>query len=329
MRRRGFTLIELLVVIAIIAVLIALLLPAVQSAREAARRAQCTNNLKQLGLAMLNYHDALGSFPIGAMGVRSLIAGGVYPGGTPVGSARRTWAAMILPYIEQGVMANGYNFNISFNVAQNTTVELALINVYSCPSDPNLGSIEQSPGRRQGNYNVNWGNTTWYQNMTTTYNPVTGIYPAGTTQSVPFLGAPFSEDKSFSIQSIIDGTSGTLLMAEVKIGADISGGTQDHRGDIWNDDWQCAQFTAFTPPNSPFPDLLSADCNYPYQTNPPCKTQGAPAPYYSAARSYHPGGVNALLADGHVQYFKDSINYQTWRNLASSQGSEVVSSDSF
>jgi prepilin-type N-terminal cleavage/methylation domain-containing protein/prepilin-type processing-associated H-X9-DG protein len=326
MRRRGFTLIELLVVIAIIAVLIALLLPAVQAAREAARRSQCVNNLKQLGLAMHNYHDSLGNFPIGAMGVRSLAPGGKYPDGTPVGSARRTWVPMLLPYIEQGTMANAYNSSINFNDVRNTTVELAVVSVFSCPSDPNYGSIEQSPGRRQGNYVVNWGSTTWYQNLNTTYNPLTGIFPPGSTQAVSFLGAPFGMDKSFGIQSITDGTSNTLLMAEVKIGADITGGTQDHRGDIWNDDYQCAMFTAYTPPNTTFPDYLSADCNYPYQGNPPCI---AKAPYFNAARSYHRGGVNVLMADGHVQFIKESVNLQTWRALASSQGGEVIDANSY
>ena len=326
MRRQGFTLIELLVVIAIIAVLIALLLPAVQAAREAARRSQCTNNLKQLGLAMHNYHESVSSFPIGAMGVRSLIAGGRYPDGTPVGNARRTWLPMLLPYIEQGVVANSYNFSQIFNSYLNTTAELTQISVLSCPSDPNQGSIENSPPRYQHNYVVNWGNTTWQQNMTATYNPTVGIYPPGTTNSVPFLGAPFTMDKSFGIQSITDGTSNTLLMAEVKIGADITGGIQDHRGDIWNDDWMCAMFTAFTPPNVSFSDYLGNDCNYPYQNNPPCIVQ---VPYFIAARSYHPGGVNALMADGHVQFFKNSIAYTTWRMLGSSQGGEVLSSDSY
>ena len=123
MRRRGFTLIELLVVIAIIAVLIALLLPAVQAAREAARRSQCVNNLKQLGLSMHNYHDTIGTFPIGAMGTRSLVSGGKYPSGTAIANARRTWAFMLLPYLEQGAMANAINFiyqqNGSFFFAQN------------------------------------------------------------------------------------------------------------------------------------------------------------------------------------------------------------------
>src|SRR3954468_859489 len=192
--RSAFTLIELLVVIAIIAVLISLLLPAVQSAREAARRSQCVNNMKQLGLAMHNYHDTVGTFPIGAMGVRSLASGGRYPDGTAVGSARRTWVPMLLPYIEQGTMANAYNFSINFNDVRNTTVELSVVSVFSCPTDPNYGSIEQSPGRRQGNYLVNWGNTTWYQSLNATYNPVTGIYPPGATQPVNFMGAPFGMD---------------------------------------------------------------------------------------------------------------------------------------
>src|SRR6201987_4314142 len=106
-RHRGFTLIELLVVIAIIAVLIALLLPAVQAAREAARRVQCVNNLKQLGIAMHNYNGTIGKFPIGRMGINRPPGNPGYPG-DPTGGTnhRRTWAWMILPYIEQGTLTN-------------------------------------------------------------------------------------------------------------------------------------------------------------------------------------------------------------------------------
>src|ERR1700754_1280668 len=134
MRRRhshGFTLIELLVVIAIIAVLIALLLPAVQAAREAARRMQCTNNLKQLGLAMHNYHDTLGTFPIGRMGTNY-----TYPANVTNNANRRTWALSIMAFIEQGNLYNAANFAVSFHEPQNQTVRMTLVGSFHCPSDP-------------------------------------------------------------------------------------------------------------------------------------------------------------------------------------------------
>ena len=120
-RPRGFTLIELLVVIAIIAVLIALLLPAVQAAREAARRVQCVNNLKQVGLALHNYHDTNATFP----------AGGWTQGGMNVG-----WSASILPGVEQPAIYNGINFTFAYNVAANSSVAATVMNVYLCPSEP-------------------------------------------------------------------------------------------------------------------------------------------------------------------------------------------------
>ncbi|HEU5118030.1 MAG TPA: DUF1559 domain-containing protein, partial [Isosphaeraceae bacterium] len=135
-RIRGFTLIELLVVIAIIGVLIALLLPAVQAAREAARRAQCTNNMKQLGLSMHNYHDTMGSFPIGRTG-----SGYSYPG-CP-NTNRRTWALSIMPYLELASVFNAVNFSQPFYDASNRTAVMTSISVYQCPSDPNNETIEE------------------------------------------------------------------------------------------------------------------------------------------------------------------------------------------
>jgi prepilin-type N-terminal cleavage/methylation domain-containing protein/prepilin-type processing-associated H-X9-DG protein len=329
--RHGFTLIELLVVIAIIAVLIALLLPAVQAAREAARRAQCTNNLKQLGLAMHNYHQAIGTFPIGVMGIRSPT---LYASvGDPTGSInRRTWAFMLLPYIEQSAMYGAVNFSLPFNPptgAANNTVSESLIAVYLCPSDPTTNQIDQN-NRREGNYVVNWGNSNWAQNMLAAYNPFAGnkVMPGN---PVPFLGAPFTMDRSFGIQNITDGTSNTLLMAEVIIGATQPTNLYEHRGDIYNDDYNCAMFNAYTTPNSTVPDwIANGYCRYPYQTNPPCTgpTNGSQNSY-NASRSYHPGGVNALLSDGSVRFFKNSINYITWRALSTTTGGEVLSADSF
>ena len=155
----------------------------------------------------------------------------------------------------------------------------------------------------------------------TTYNPTVGIYPPGTKNSIPFSGAPFTMDKSFGIQSITDGTSNTLLMSEVKIGADITNGNQDHRGDIWNDDWMCAMFTAFTPPNVQFNDYLGNDCNYPYQNNPPCITQ---APYFIAARSYHSGGVNCADGGRPRAVLQEFGQPQHLGLPGSSQGGEVI-----
>jgi prepilin-type N-terminal cleavage/methylation domain-containing protein/prepilin-type processing-associated H-X9-DG protein len=332
-RNRGFTLIELLVVIAIIAVLIALLLPAVQAAREAARRAQCTNNLKQLGLAMHNYNTAIGTFPIGVMGIRSptYSAAGVYPDGTTTTNARRTWAYMILPYIEQGTMANAINFSLPYNPpngAANNTVSESLIPGFACPSDPTVVQIDQN-NRREGNYVVNWGNTHFMQNANN--NPYSGPYPPGSTTPVQFGGAPFTFDKSYGIQTITDGTSNTLLMAEVIIGLTqtVAGkASYEHRGDIYNDDYNCAQFETYTPPNSSFPDYIQGGyCQYPYMYNPPCL--GNITPSFNTSRSRHPGGANGLLADGSVKFFKDSTNYATYRALGSTQGGEVLSADSY
>ncbi len=329
-RERAFTLIELLVVIAIIAVLIALLLPAVQAAREAARRSQCVNNLKQLGLAMHNYNNTIGTFPIGTIGVRSLVSGGIYPGGTTVTNCRRTWAFLILPYLEQGAMANSINFSQPVNHVSNTTASLTSVKVFQCPTDPNAGISEGGTTlpRRMGNYVVNWGNSCWGQDLKN--NPFTGPFPSTTNGgTVSYGGAPFGQDKAVGIQSILDGTSNTLLMAEVIIGVNSASG-DDHRGDMFNDDYNCSMFMAYTPPNTRFPDwMYSTYCQYPYQQNPPCKASITAYQFFNAARSRHPGGVNALMGDGSVKFAKESINVNTWRALGSSQGGEVISADAF
>jgi len=338
-KRRGFTLIELLVVIAIIAVLIALLLPAVQSAREAARRMQCVNNLKQLGLAMHNYHSSIGSFPIGRMGENY-----TYPKFITPNANRRTWALSILPYLEQGSVYQAVNFSVSYYEAPNTTVLRTQVATFHCPSDPNTNIMElgsptgsaanQAKERFKSNYMVNWGNT--HFNQVDTANGSGGVHwnypdpfvgPLGDT--VSFGGAPFAGNVSKTVANIVDGTSNTLLMAEVVVTSDTSDDkTLDIRGDFFNDDQCCAVFMAYTAPNSKTPDNLGY-CNYPFSTNPPCLTVNTKTPTFSAARSYHSGGVNALLADGSVRFFKNSINLQSWRSLSTTMGGEVVSSDSF
>jgi prepilin-type processing-associated H-X9-DG protein len=323
-------LIELLVVIAIIAVLIALLLPAVQAAREASRRMACANNLKQLGIAMHNYHDAIGTFPIGRMGInRPPGDPGYVTTGDLTGLAnRRTWAYSILPYLEQNAVFQSMNFSLPFNDVRQQTVLYTTIPGFSCPSDGNAGHIDQyntdgsvaSDARHYASYMVNFGNSHYRQAQ---YDPFSGPLPP----QVSFLGAPFALDSSFGVQSITDGTTNTLLMSEV-ICPQGRGINYDHRGDVFNDDGCCAQFETYTPPNSPIPDQETSTsyCIYPYLNNPPCIANNR---QFNAARSYHPGGVNAIMVDGSVRFAKNSVKYITWRALGSSRGGEVVSADSY
>ncbi len=320
-------------VIAIIAVLIALLLPAVQAARAAARRAQCVNNLKQLGIAMHNYHGSIGTFPIGRQGIRRPPNDPGYAGDPTGSSHRRSWSLSLLTQIEQGAVANSINFSLSYNHRANSTVVSTFISVYACPADPNAQSdIDNSTlNMRQGNYVVNWGGATYSQDA---YN---NPYTTGPSLPAAFVGAPFALDKSYGIEAITDGTSSTLLMSEVIACIPRSGSStdEDFRGMIYNDDFVCSMFLTYTTPNSKIPDMIPGWCVYPFQTNPPCTLNVPQAsvqsgtPAFSAARSYHAGGVNALLGDGSVRFMKDSINPVVWRNLGSSRGGEVIGADSY
>jgi len=328
--RRGFTLIELLVVIAIIGVLIALLLPAVQAAREAARRAQCTNNMKQLGLALHNYHDSVGAFPIGRMGI-----GYDY---SPQRGQRRTWAFSTLPFFEQNNLFNAINFNLQFYEAANTTIIRTPLNAFQCPSDsPSIQEPDTPYPRAKGNYAANWGNTHFYQDEARSgwpnpYN--TGpLGLQGAPMGVYFNGAPFRGNRSAPLSAFTDGTSNTVMLAEVIIGPNAAGGAYDHRGDIFNDDYNCTMFHTYTPPNSKIPDQMGGDtngrpwCSYGLLPNtPPCTGGAIP---FNAARSRHPGGVNALFGDGSVKFIKESIAIDVWRAVGSMQGAEVVSADAY
>jgi prepilin-type N-terminal cleavage/methylation domain-containing protein/prepilin-type processing-associated H-X9-DG protein len=318
---RGFTLIELLVVIAIIAVLIALLLPAVQSAREAARRSQCINNLKQLGLGLQNYHDVNQSFPIGNM--NSNFSNGV-------AVPRRTWAFSMLAFIEQVPAFNRYNFTTDFYQPANTTSILQNISVFDCPSDPNSNMIEEPTTaypRSKASMVINYGNTHYDQDRAN--NPFAGpLNSPGTTTTV-YANAPFSYLKTYGLRDITDGTSNTLVFSEVIIGAN-QGSNSDHRGDTYNDDTNCFYFNVYTTPNSTVPDWMQGGwCVYPWYNNPPCINNPSPAESYNAARSFHPGGVNAGLADGSVRFFKNTVSVSTWRALGTIANNEAISGNSF
>ncbi|WP_165074818.1 DUF1559 domain-containing protein [Paludisphaera rhizosphaerae] len=348
--RRGFTLIELLVVIAIIAVLIALLLPAVQAAREAARRMQCTNNLKQLGIALHNYHSTVDSFPVGFLYPRD---GQVYPG-VPVLHYRWSVLAQLSPYLEQ---SNVYNaLNMSWPIAagpsnvlgtppwtpfpSNLTVMAAKVGFFLCPSD-----AAQPPSPLAGGLTSGPSN---YQFCTGDGSPGS-VNPGDAGLTVKPNGA-FVLGPAQSIATVVDGSSNTAAASEQLIGpaaggaatqtgatplpqdvrraaavgstplsdagcASPSGWRLDKGFGWWDGDYRTTLYNHYLTPNSKL-----YDC---WQSSPPHN------PAWKAARSNHPGGVNVLFCDGHVQFAKDSIAVSTWRGLSTRNGGEVLSSDSF
>ncbi|HWL10392.1 MAG TPA: DUF1559 domain-containing protein [Planctomicrobium sp.] len=322
--RRGFTLIELLVVIAIIAILIALLLPAVQQAREAARRSQCKNNLKQIGLAMHNYHDTMKQLPLGSL----LTAGDSPRRGNSANTTTFSWwkdfswIPMILPYIDQPTVYSQYNFSYSFSGTVNRAAAKVRLNVLSCPSDgakPNeLGSGEYA--RWYYNYAINFGNTDYAQE---------------TIGTVTFGGAPFSSRRGAKFSEIIDGTSNTLLVSEIitvyNPGGGWAGGTADS---MVSNGGQA--FEAYVTPNSSasYQGFYCLGAGVDLNGNPStCSSAGssdnpldpARAKPIQTSRSKHTGGVQSVMCDGSVRFFSSSIDIGIWRALSTSQGNEVAS----
>jgi prepilin-type N-terminal cleavage/methylation domain-containing protein/prepilin-type processing-associated H-X9-DG protein len=331
--RSGFTLIELLVVIAIIAVLIALLLPAVQSAREAARRIQCTNNLKQIGLAMHNYESIAGAFPM--TGIWSPTSVTAWVGWS--GHAR------VLPVMEQGPMFNSINFTLPYSRPDNYTVASQAISGFLCPSE-----TDTTPTPPSTFFNTPKGVTSYGLNMGDWF---VFMYGGPTTRGV------FGANISRRFASFTDGTSNTMLASENKIHSPLSmcipglssinnpsivpdpnadpftvapeyGGScgapsQAHTAWVDGNAQETGITTAWPPNKQILGKMGEGDLDL----------QGTPlfrgGPTYAAitARSYHPGGVNVLLADGSVRFVKSTIAGPTWRALGSIAGGEIISSD--
>jgi len=337
--RRGFTLIELLVVIAIIAVLIALLLPAVQAAREAARRSQCVNNLKQLGLALHNYHSSINCLPWDHG-----------PGGW------NEWSSltMLLPYMEQQPLFNSANFTSGNASPQNgginTTVAYTKIATFLCPSD--VDRLTSSDGHN--NYNMNVGSDAWSPDI---YTPTAGI---GTSY---YAASPIV----VSFASILDGTSNTAAYSEMLKGVGGDTGTGSNTNGTFDTLKPSSSMTPFTTVGTPLGDYNACiaaggptaanmsgdwpigqywhttqrDTGHYHHVMPPnswsCQASAAPSGAPSSnlnfgaftAGSRHSGIANVLFCDGSVKGVKNTISPATWWALGTRAGNEVISSDQY
>ncbi|MBS0205911.1 MAG: DUF1559 domain-containing protein [Planctomycetes bacterium] len=338
-RRRGFTLIELLVVIAIIAVLIALLLPAVQQAREAARRTQCRNNLKQLGLSLHNYESSHSTFPPNLV-----------PGGTNYRYSAGNWGvlAYLSPYLDQTPLYNLMNLNAPtyaptppYNIADPNNALAAgyLIPLFLCPSDlsKSLGGGYGVAALGPANYCANQG---------------TGI---NNTAAGPRHGSPYNADgvmfadSRIRLGDISDGTSNTACMSESVLGdgPEVAGGSVPPANvqrvyaylagypsslddaacgspSLWNNDrrrgflWYSGEIRNTSYNHYYHPNDRRWDCI----TN--AGALGYTAIGWKAARSQHTGGVHLLLCDGAVRFVSENIDLTTWRSLASRAGGEII-----
>jgi prepilin-type N-terminal cleavage/methylation domain-containing protein/prepilin-type processing-associated H-X9-DG protein len=347
-KRLGFTLIELLVVIAIIAILIALLLPAVQSAREAARRIQCVNNLKQIGLAVQNYISSNDAFPPGGV---DYFNWPTYI--SPNNFADHSMKARLLNYMEQASLMNSINFYFPViyfdgpNAATNATVSATTVAAFLCPSDPNPGyqdTVATLNGVPLLAAQTNYPNTIG----------ITPTYGSGKVSGPCYFlnNAPWNASNALGLANVTDGTSNSAIFSEyIKatgegFNATYVNGPNDLLGVMFKISWSTATGTpwgdyqacqATTTLDGDYKGQLWADHDpgrgggY-MHTNPP-NTKSCNSGYmvygWIGASSFHPGGVNLLFIDGSVHFVKNSVNYNTWMALASIAGGEVISSVSY
>lgn len=309
--RKGFTLIELLVVIAIIAILIALLLPAVQQAREAARRSSCKNNMKQIGLALHNYHDTHSSLPPGSIVLLN-------SAGTQYFGHGWTWHASILPALDQGPLyqqiqgpdssgmgsESGATTSAKQQLAGQTTLTM-----FMCPSQPDVRNGVQKGGYSTSNYNGNMG--------TLIGNSGDNCYGGGVTDPAGMRapGGCMNADGVFFISSnirirdVTDGLSNTIFVSEVI----DSGGDSNRLGGGGSDRKYCFSGGADgNPPSEMSEYLIAAESNDPIN-----------AYTEEAAGSYHVGGAHFLLGDGSVRFLSENLDMSTYQSISTRSGGEV------
>ncbi len=286
--RRGFTLIELLVVIAIVAVLIALLLPAVQQAREAARRSQCQNNLKQIGLALHNYHDTNQTFPQGWIGVTANQpdVNGLNGWG---------WASKLLHRIEQPALYHAINFKLSVSNAANTANIVRAVPVFRCPSDSSteIWALKNAMGTTlatlaTANYVGNFG--------TNDLDACLSFTPGMTCQGDGVL----MHNQRIRLADIRDGTSSTLMVGERKTRADL--------------DWHSTWAGVVAGGDESFQRVLGVTDHVP----------NSPAAHFDDFSSSHATGSFFVMADGHVKLITSNIDQNVYKRLSTRGGNEPV-----
>jgi len=357
--RRGFTLIELLVVIAIIAVLISLLLPAVQSAREAARRAQCTNNLKQIGLALHNYESSNGVFPPSGEstnfnnGAALTITSG--PTTQFVDGSFSTFARL-LSFAEGGNQFNALNFDAAYNEAtgMNFTGASASIGYYICPSAVRKGSSRDGTDPNDPisvAFGQGYGYTDYGATAYTDIHPL-GVAAYPTPTATPFRNKGSRVDGllkqgSTRIAEITDGTSNTIAIGEdagrderfsspytefdAVAGGDARGAGPAGGARIARRYWRWADpdnaYGVSGRPNNKFRPMNEIA---PYGPTPgPLNTKGNNGGANDELFSFHSGGVNCLFGDGSVRFLKDTVNVVTLRGIITPSGGEVISADAY
>ena len=350
-RRDGFTLIELLVVIAIIAVSIALLLPTVQMARESARRSQCRNNLKQIGLGLHNYADSFGAFPPGRIvnvSPTDNLTQSANSGATTGNGNCFSAFAQMLPHLDQGTLYNQINFSSGPDTAVNNGPSITSIAMLKCPTDFGVSNLVQGTGYAAvTNYALNTGTTFWVSPKNPYGKPVTGI---------------FFENSYVPFGRIIDGTSQTICVSEQVL---TNPSDPTNSGGTWTGKTPSTGFVLTTGNNnsSSAPELLNypGDClpgnnlqtdrgnrllyaapghtmyNHirgPNDTAIDCRG-GLPQSarnfwFWSrlshniASHSRHTGGVHSLFCDGHVQFISSNIDLTTWTALGSYALQELI-----